>query len=92
MELVLSEMEDCIPTASDVEQFSEDMVLKEAFNKFLKALPQIERIVFVGRYWYIGSIKDIAKQNSMSESKVKSMLFRTRNKLKKYLESEGIMV
>jgi len=92
MELVLSEMEDCIPAASDAEQFSNDMVLNEAFNKFLKALPQTERIVFVRRYWYISPIKDIAKQSGMGESKVKSMLFRTRNKLKKYLESEGILV
>jgi len=43
----------------------------------------------VCRYWYMDSISDIAKQFAFSESKVKSMLYRTRNKLRTMLEKEG---
>jgi RNA polymerase sigma-70 factor (ECF subfamily) len=89
-ELVLSELEDCIPATLDVEQASDEMILVKALNAFLAALPKITRVVFIRRYWYLSAIKEIAEQNGMSESKVKSMLFRTRNELKKYLKKEGI--
>lgn len=88
--LVLSELEGCIPATSDAEQTTDEMVLAEALNTFLATLPKINRVVFVRRYWYLSAIKEIAKQYDMSESKVKSMLFRTRNELKKHLEKEGI--
>ncbi|MDD2235225.1 MAG: RNA polymerase sigma factor [Desulfitobacteriaceae bacterium] len=89
-ELVLSELEDCIPTTSNVEQMTDEMILVKALNAFLVALPKTNRVVFVRRYWHLSAIKEIAKQYGMSESKVKSMLFRIRNELKEYLEKEGI--
>ena len=87
-ELALSELEDCIPAKSDVEQTIDEMILVETLNNFLAALPKINRMIFVRRYWYLSKINDIAEEYSMSESKVKSMLFRTRNELKKHLEKE----
>lgn len=48
------------------------------------------RHLFIRRYWYLDSIGELADRFYMSESKVKSMLFRTRNKLRSYLEKEGI--
>ncbi len=47
-------------------------------------------IFFVLRYWFAEPIKGVAKQFKMSESKTKSMLMRIRNKLRKYLEREGL--
>jgi len=91
-ELVLSELEDCISGTSDIEQRIDEMVLVENINKFLVALPKINRIVFVRRYWYLSTTKEIAEQYKMSESKVKSMLFRTRNELKKHFEKGGIIL
>lgn len=90
--LVLSELEDCVPAAMDVEQATNEMFLVKALNAFLAALPKINRVVFIQRYWYLCAIKEIAEQNGMSESKVKSMLFRIRNELKKHLEKEGIIL
>ncbi len=90
--LVLSELEDCTPGSSGVEQIVDEMVLKETLNNFLKALPKTNRIVFVQRYWFLRTIKEISKQFDMSESKVTSMLFRIRNELKKYLEKEGVVL
>ena len=49
-------------------------------------------MVFVRRYWYADSIADIAKRFGMRESRVKSMMFRTRNKLRDYLEAEGVIL
>ncbi|MEG2191886.1 MAG: RNA polymerase sigma factor [Oscillospiraceae bacterium] len=83
------EMEECIPSPSDDEMKISQNVLTETINSFLLSLPSTEREIFVTRYWYAESIKAIAKQFNSSESKVKSILFRTRNKLKKYFEKEN---
>lgn len=63
--------------------------LGELLTKFLKGLKKEQRVVFVRRYYFFDSIVDISKSLSFSESKVKSMLFHTRNKLEKYLREEG---
>ena len=71
------------------------MELKELprrINSFLKALPETEQRIFVCRYWYVMPVKEIARGFGFSESKVKSMLSRTRGKLRICLEKEGIAV
>lgn len=87
--LALEELEECVSGAGDVETEVERRELQRKLNVFLFALPQTDRRVFMCRYWYMDSISDIAKQFSCSESKIKSMLFRTRNKLRTMLEKEG---
>ncbi len=91
-ELVLSELEDCIPSTSNVEQVVEDMILISAIENFLYAQPEIKRNIFIRRYWYLSSIRDIAKVYSMTESNLASLLFRMRRELKEHLEKEGIML
>lgn len=89
MTLVLDELEECISGNSDVEMEIEHQELQKKINTFLLGLPRLERQVFMCRYWYIDSVSDIAKQFKCSESKIKSMLFRTRKKLRAMLEKEG---
>jgi len=88
--LVLSELEDCVPATDNVRQAVDEMDLVESINRFLYALPDAKRKVFVRRYWYLSSIRDISEQYGTSESKTVSMLFRMRNELKAHLEKEGI--
>jgi RNA polymerase sigma-70 factor (ECF subfamily) len=64
----------------------------DAINSCLLSLGSESRIVFVRLYWYADSIAQIAARFQMSGSKVKSMLFRTRKKLKAYLENEGVVI
>lgn len=90
--LSLSELEDCIPSQNSIEESTKEIILVGAINDFLSTLPKIKRIIFVRRYWYMSEINTIAKQYNMSESKVKSMLFRIRNQLKNYLEKEHIIL
>lgn len=59
-------------------------------NRFLEGLPEPERRVFVCRYWYLDSIADIAQRYDFTESKVKTTLHRTRQKLSRQLEKEGM--
>ncbi len=87
-----SELEDCIPSSNNVEMESEANLVIDAINSCLLSMDSENRLVFVRRYWYADSIGAIATRFQMSESKVKSMLFRTRNKLKTYLENEGVIL
>lgn len=91
-ELVLSELEECIPTKSNVEQIAEETVLVNSINNFLYAQSEQKRNIFIRRYWYLYSIRDIANAYGMSESKVMSLLFHMRNKLKIHLEKEDITI
>ncbi len=66
--------------------------LGKIINDFLKEEKEDARNVFMRKYWFFDSVEEIAKRYSFSESKVKSMLFHTRNKLKKYLKDKGVHI
>ena len=91
-ELALKELESCIPAATGTEQLVDEIVLVGAINQFLRQQPRTERNIFVGRYWHLYSIADLAQAHGMRESKIASLLFRMRKKLKCHLEKEGISV
>lgn len=84
-----TEMEQCIPAPNDCECQLDDKVFAEAINGFLESLSTEKRKIFLRRYWYLDSIDEIAKRFRLSESKVKTTLFRSRNQLREYLEKEG---
>ena len=86
---VLEEWQQCVPERFD-DEIADELALKEAFDRFLRVLPQERRRIFLRRYWYVSSIREIAQEYSMGESKVKMLLLRTRNELKEFLEKEGI--
>ena len=87
--LALEELKDCISGMQDVEMEYERKEILNAYVKFLDALPATERRVFLCRYWYVESIETIADKFDFSESKVKTMLHRTRAKLRKQFAKEG---
>lgn len=86
-DLLLSELSDCIPSRQD--DFAR-LELTQILNAFLRGLPEQQRNMFLRRYWHCDSIEALAKRYGMSQSAVKSNLFRTRNKLKACLEKEGV--
>lgn len=90
--LLLQELEECIPNSCSVEEEYEAGVTAKVINNYLRCIDTENRVVFVRRYWYADSISVISKRYHISESKVKSMLFRSRKKLKDYLEKEGIQI
>ena len=88
--LALEELAGCIPAGGNPEDEIETAELSKSLNRFVLTLPQTERHVFVCRYWYLDSIGGIAGRFGFSQSKVKSMLSRTRKKLHTHLVKEGI--
>ena len=83
------EMEQCIPAPSDARCRVDDMALSDAINGFLRTLDEEKRNIFVRRYWYLDSVADISKRFAITQSKVKTTLFRCRERLREHLETEG---
>lgn len=88
--VVIEELEECVRVEPDMDM-EERKVILECLNEFLKKSRKEDRIIFVRRYWYTDSISEIAKMLQISESKVKSVLFRMRKKLQVRLVSEGCL-
>ena len=89
LKVIQKELEDCIAGMQNVEMAYERKEIINAYMKFLDALPVTERRVFLCRYWYMEPIGAIADRFDFSQSKVKTMLHRTRAKLRKQLAEEG---
>ena len=83
----IDEIAECIP--SDKGQSLSDDILAEAISRFLRTQDEKHRKVFVRRYWYGDPLSKIAGYYDMKEKTVATYLFRTRKKLKAFLQKEG---
>ena len=81
----------CTPGEAATENVVEEIVLVETLNKFLTGLDEERRKIFVRRYWYMSSVREIADDYEFTVSKVKMSLMRTRNELRELLEKEWIL-
>ena len=88
--LVLDELEECIPGGKPPEQVLEEKELEEAIRRFVSELPAFEKTIFILRYWHLISVPEISKKLCCSQGKIKSSLFRTRKKLRIFLQEEGL--
>lgn len=84
----LSELESCI-AGPDLWETLDARALGRAIDGFLDTITQENRVIFVRRYWFGDSVKDIAHAFGMKESAVSVRLSRTRDKLKEHLIKEG---
>lgn len=85
------EMEQCIPDERRG-QAVEARELGQILNQFLGTLPEQTRNIFLRRYWYGDTVREIAAQYGIGESRVKTSLHRTRCRLRTFLAKEGIMI
>ncbi len=92
MELILSELGECIPSSANVERTVEDKEIARLINCFLRNQKPENCMIFVRRYWYGDSIAKISERFLISDSKIKSSLFRTRKLLRLHLEREGVIL
>lgn len=90
IEVVFEELQECIPVKGETpEAVAERYAIHQILEQFLEKESVEERAVFVQRYWYMLSVKEIARMHRMSRSRVTSLLFRQRNRLKKMLWEGG---
>ena len=90
--LALEELGDCVSGGSSIEEHLALEELTRLLDRFLRSLPEKECCLFLRRYWYVDSTHDIARRYDMPEGSVKSTLYRTRQKLKTYLEQRGVQL
>ncbi len=83
-------LEELEKLATHQDSLEEEVILAQLINDFLADLTLENRVIFLRRYWFFDSIRDIAQQLQCSESRVTSSLHRSRNRLRTYLEGEGI--
>ena len=90
VELALTELQSCLPAVDETLQAAESLLLTQVLDWFLASLSAQARLIFMQRYWYLLSVKEIAKEQGCGESKVKMSLLRSRQALRELLEQEGM--
>ena len=92
--IAIDELEECVADISvrDAEQIEEDMVIREVLDQFQAGLSKQNRRVFMRRYWYCSSVREISLAFGLTESNVKTSLSRSRGKLKEALEKAGVVL
>ena len=91
VELALDEIAEIVPAGFSPEQNILDLELVQAINRFLTELPKETRMIFMLRYWFFADIEEISARFGFSYSKVKSILHRTRSKLRLFLQKEDLL-
>lgn len=90
LEVMLSELEECIPAPDTVERTLESQALAELLSDWLEGLDGEDRALFLRRYWYGDAVQALAKKCGQSPNWVAQRLRRLRQKLRFTLEAEGV--
>ena len=91
LSVALDEIAELIPSEISIEDETERRELIGRINSFLKAQPKDRRVLFVRRYYYLDSIKELSESSGLSESYITVTLMRMRKKLTQYLKKEGLL-
>lgn len=92
MHLLLSELEDCVPSQGTVEEAVEAMELGRIISRWLYTLSPEDRQLFVRRYWNGQALSDLAGETGLTPAKLAQKMYRLRLELKKKLEKEGVQL
>lgn len=90
--LALEELGGCAGARNEMEDVEVRTLIVSVLDRFLASLPKRDRMVFVRRYWYFSPVAEIAKDYGLSQSNVKMILSRGRDRLRQALEREGVSV
>lgn len=90
--VLLSELEGCIPAPDQMEARENARQLYQILNTFLQDLDEQTRVLFLRRYYYLESVKDLAERYRVTENFVSVRLHRARKMLKTILTEEGFQV
>lgn len=88
---IMSELDECVPGKGNVEKNAEYKIISGAVNEFLGDLPQEKRDLFVLRYWYCLSVKDISCKTGLTRNYVSVSLLRTRRSLQRFLAEKELL-
>ena len=92
MEVLLSELEDCVPNPGTVEEELDRRQLARLISGWLDSLEDADRRLFIRRYWYGEAVKALAAELGEQANTLSQRLLRLRRVLRAFLESEGVEV
>lgn len=92
LSVLLSELEECIPSAYSVEGVVDTAETERILAEWLRTLNSNDRVLFVRRYWYGDSVKGLAISNRSTPTKISQRLFQLRKLLKKELAKKGVFI
>lgn len=91
-DIALQELEGCLPTTGTLEEQVDARELVQIVQQFLDSLSVENRVIFLRRYWFLDSYLEIARRVGLSEKAVSVRLVRIRQKLKIWLEENGVLI
>lgn len=89
IEALLDELADCVPAPGGVERELEGQELSAAIDRWLRALPREDRVLFLRRYWYGAELRELAVERGVSPNRLAQKMLRLRRSLKNTLEKGG---
>ena len=89
-DVLLSELEDCLPTPQTVETEANSRELSRLISSWLATLSGDDRALFVLRYWHGSAVQDLAEKCGCTPNAVSLRIRRLRKNLKYYLEAKGV--
>ncbi|SHI11024.1 RNA polymerase sigma-70 factor, ECF subfamily [Sporobacter termitidis DSM 10068] len=92
IELAAAELSGCIPSNDHIDEYLDNITVENTLNDFLKTLSKRDRIIFLRRYWFFDSIKEISALTGINENTLKVILHRARKTLYKVLIKEGVAI
>lgn len=92
LDVMLSELEDCLPAAGSIENKLEDKELAASISRWLRTLSTDDRVLFVRRYWYGEPSHDLAREWDLLPNQMAKRMLKLRRSLKQFLEQEGFDV
>lgn len=90
VEVLLSELEDCVPGGETAEEALDRRALGELISRWLEGLPEEDRCLFLRRYWYGDAVKTLAEEIGCTENQMAQRMLRLRKALRRALEAEGV--
>jgi len=89
-EVLLSELEDCVPAPDSVQRTVEAGELSEMISNWLESLPREDQALFLRRYWNGDSVQELARELGIRPNAMTKRLLRLREGLRQYLEGKGV--
>ena len=89
LELIMDELDECIPSDSDSTDEANSNMLTEMINSWLGNLSKADRELFLRRYYLCESVREIAERYGLNQNAMAQRLSKLRNRLKDYLDKRG---
>ena len=92
MDVMLSELEGCLPGGATPEQEMENKEITRALEGWLDTLSREERAIFLRRYWYGAAVADLAAAWGCTPNRMSQRLLKLRTSLRRYLEAKEVAI